>query len=59
VKKSDLVTMLQNVIECDDELRDVLVMLAQTVEAQAAQIKRLEKEMKRVNEMYPSTAIKA
>jgi hypothetical protein len=55
----DFSKMLQYCNDADPELRDVLVMLAREVERQAAEIERIQAQMKRVNEAQPNTALRA
>lgn len=59
MSKSQFKTMLENVDPGDfEELRDIMEMMGQDIEAQDKKIKRLEKKVRRVNEMYPSTVVK-
>lgn len=55
----DFSKMLQHCNDADPELRDVLIMLAREVERQAAEIERLQSQMKRVNEAHTITAPRA
>lgn len=53
-----LETMMRHVdIDDAEELHDVLVMLAQTVDEQAEEIEQLKRRVERVNATLPSTAM--
>lgn len=56
--KNPFKTMLQNIDSGDfEELRDVPVMMSEDMDKQDKKIKALEKKVKRVNDLYPSTVV--
>lgn len=56
-RKTDFEVMLEQAGDDEEELRDVLAMMGAAIDKNTARVKRIEKQIEKINAMYPSTKV--